>query len=288
MLLWALPLSAAVVVTPREKLHGEIIRIEADQILVQTKFGEVREIPRAEIIAIENDDGKTLWSLASSGDYGTSHTTSNLMRQNKNTLWRLNVTLGGGLMSSSSWFSKYPVGVRGDFDSLLNGNVSLLRSIDSQSAWVVGLGFSQRNLTASGINFDGAYGVGIWPAYYIDLRAGYRATQDWLFLEGGLLQAIRVGDAPLTMNSGQKQIQYSTSRATLGAYLAFYLGLGAVIPLWSRIAGLVLLRYEHGITPSLDADVATQIGFSGEVQSRAPVRLIAWSMALELGVEFAF
>lgn len=286
-LLLTLPLSATVVRTAKEKLHGEIIRIEEDHIAVQTKSGEVREIPRAEIIAIENDDGKTLWSLTNSQDYGMNTTTSKARRQNENTPWRIALTGGGGLMGSSSWFSKYPIGVRGDLDALWNTNLSLLRAIDNTSAWVVGFGFSQRNLTASGVNFDGVYGVGIWPARYVDLRAGYRATQDWLFLEGGLLQAIHVGEAPLTIDSGQKATNYSAPNADLRAYLAFYLGLGATIPLLNRLSGLVLLRYEHGIAPALTANVATQMGFSGEVVSRAPVRLIAWSMALELGIEFA-
>lgn len=284
------PVSAALVVTKFDQIRGRIVRLEENRVILQADSGSEMNLSKEIILTIHDDEGKLLWSNPSIVLEDTTPdkpaAPGRFIIAKERPKWEIEASGGIGLMSVSTWFSTFPLGVRHDYRHLLEFNATGVRNLEGGGAFTASLGYSQRNLTASGITTDNVYGVAVWPMRFIDLRLGYRIREDWLFVEAGLLQTIQIGNSPLSIDSGSKTTELSDARADTGGYLAFYLSLGAIIPVYRNLSGLLALRYDHGITSAVDASVATQTGASGEVVSSAPLRLIPWSVTLHLGVNY--
>jgi len=283
-------ISAETVITTGEKVQGKVLSIEDQRVVVRLASGEQVSLVKENILAIYDDEGREIWKSPTivendpTPDRGANSTV--LGTYERLPRWELELLLGGGLMSSSAWFSKFPLGARGDYDYSLHGQVGIMRNIDRASAITISAGFSERNMTATGLAVDGIYGVAQWPVKYVDMRFGYRVRQDWLFLEGGLLQTICLGTVPITIDSGTRRTTLTDARADLTGFLGFYLTLGASFPIFSKYSLVTAFRYEHGLTSAVKADVATQTGYNNAVISSAPMQLIPWNVSAFLGVSF--
>jgi hypothetical protein len=289
--LLASPAHAALVVTEEGQMRGRIVRLEETEVTVRLESGEEQKISKQKILTIHDDEGKLIWSHPSIVVNDTSAERPDEpaklhVAPHRRTNWEIEVTGGAGLMSSTTWFSTYPLGVRHDYRMLTEFNLTGLYNLDGSSFVTASLGYSQRDMTANGVTMDGLYGVAIWPMQFIDARLGYRIREDWLFVEAGLLQTFQVGASAVTIDGGSRSTTFSDARASTGGYLGFYVALGVMAQLYRDLQGLFMLRYDHGLSSAVDAKIATQTAPDGSVVSSAPLHLVPWSISAHVGLRY--
>ncbi|GAB4427809.1 MAG: hypothetical protein OHK0011_09860 [Turneriella sp.] len=289
--LLASPAHAALVVTEEGQVRGQIIRLEENEVTVRLESGTVQTISKDKILTVHDDEGRLIWSHPSivlndtSPEKASEPAKLNLTPQRRAD-WEIEAALGLGLMSSTAWFSTYPLGVKHDYRLLTEFNLTGLYDLDGSSFVTASLGYSQRDMTANGVTIDGLYGVAVWPIQFIDARLGYRIREEWLFVEAGLLQAFQVGASPVTIDGGSRSTTFADARAATGGYLGFYLALGAAVPVYRDLEGLIMLRYDHGLSSAVDAKIATQTAPDGTVVSSAPLHLVPWSVSAHVGLRY--
>ncbi|HNE20356.1 MAG TPA: hypothetical protein PLF85_11595 [Turneriella sp.] len=289
--LLASPQYAALIVTEEGQVRGQIVRLEEKEVTLRLESGTVQTINKDKILTIHDDDGKLIWSHPSivvndtSPDKPGETAKLNLTPQRRPN-WEIEATFGLGLMSSTAWFSTYPLGVKHDYRMLTEFNLTGLYNLDGSSYLTASLGYSQRDMTANGVTMEGLYGVAIWPMRFIDARVGYRIREEWLFVEAGLLQTFQVGASPVTIDGGSRSTTFSDARASTGGYLGFYVALGIIAQVYRDLEGLFMLRYDHGLSSAVDAKIATQTAPDGTVVSSAPLHLVPWSVSAHVGLRY--
>ena len=285
------PRYAALVVTEDGQVRGQIVRLEETTVTVRLETGTAQTISKEQILTIHDDEGKLIWTHPSivvndpSPDKPGETAKPNLTPQRRPD-WEIEATFGLGLMSSTAWFSTYPLGVKHDYRMLTEFNLTGLYNLDGSSFVTASIGYSQRDMTANGVTIDNLYGVAIWPMQFIDARLGYRLREDWLFVVAGLLQTIQVGASPVTIDGGSRSTTFADARASTGGYLGFYLALGLIAQVYRDLEGLFMLRYDHGLSSAVDAQIATQTATDGTVVSSAPLHLVPWSVSAHAGLRY--
>lgn len=275
-------------VTDAGQVRGKIIRLEENEVHVRLESGAVETIAKDKILTIHDDEGRLLWahpSIVVEDD--TENVEKLVLAPKRHPLWELEASFGAGLMSSTTWFSTYPLGSKHDYRLLQEFNLMGLYNLDGSSYLTATLGYSERELAANGVTIDGLYGVAVWPMRFLDLRAGYRIREDWLFVEAGLLKSFQLGTSPVIIDGVSRSTTLSDARAVTGGYWGFYLGLGAIMQLYRGLEGMLLLRYDHGLSSAITAQIATQTATDGSVVSSAPLRLVPWSVGAHIGVRYA-
>lgn len=289
--LLASPAYAALLVTEEGQLRGQIVRLEENEVTVRLESGSTKSLNKEKILTIHDDEGRLIWSHPSivvndtSPEKAGEPSKLNLTPQRRAD-WEIEATFGLGLMSSTAWFSTYPLGVKHDYRMLTEFNLTGLYNLDGSSFVTASLGYSQRDMTANGVTMDGLYGVAVWPMQFIDARLGYRIREDWLFVEAGLLKTFQVGTSAVTVDGGSRSTTFSDARASTGGYLGFYLALGVIAQLYRDLGGLFMLRYDHGLSSAVDASIATQTAPDGAVVSSAPLHLVPWSVSAHIGLRY--
>lgn len=289
--LLASPAHAALVVTEEGQVRGQIVRLEENEVTVRLESGSTKSLNKEKILTIHDDEGRLIWSHPSIVVNDTSPEKAgepaklNLTPQRRAD-WEMEATFGLGLMSSTAWFSTYPLGVKHDYRMLTEFNLTGLYSLDGSSFVTASLGYSQRDMTANGVTMDGLYGVAIWPMQFIDTRLGYRIREEWLFVEAGLLQTFQVGSSAVTIDGGSRATTFTDARASTGGYLGFYVALGVIAQVYRDLEGLFMLRYDHGLSSAVDAKIATQTAPDGTVVSSAPLHLVPWSVSAHIGLRY--
>jgi hypothetical protein len=284
-------LYAALVVTKKGQIRGKIVQLEEKAITVRLESGTLHNIDKEEILTVHDDDGKILWVhpsivVEAAQPEKPGETVKLHLTPQRRPDWEIEATFGLGLMSSTAWFSTYPLGVRHDYRMLREFNLTGVLNLDGSSCITASLGYSQRDMTANGVTIDNLYGVAIWPMQFIDARLGYRIREDWLFVEAGLLQTIQVGASPVTIDGGSRSTTFADARASTGGYLGFYFALGLILQIYRNLEGLFMLRYDHGLSSAVDAQIATQTAPDGSVVSSAPLHLVPWSVSAHAGLRY--
>jgi hypothetical protein len=100
------------------------------------------------------------------------------------------------------------------------------------------------------------------------------------------LQTIQVGASPVTIDGGSRSTTFADARASTGGYLGFYLALGVIAQVYRDLEGLFMLRYDHGLSSAVDAQIATQTAPDGSVVSSAPLHLVPWSVSAHAGLRY--
>ncbi|MCS6972408.1 MAG: hypothetical protein NZL89_05215 [Leptospiraceae bacterium] len=248
--------------------------------------GEEQSLDKNIVLAIYNDDGRLLWLNPSVKAEEALQDNSTGNGNPSLPPWYLEIVLGAGLMSSSSWFSSYPLGSRYDFALSQELQAALSHGVEDGSQLVFGLAYTRRTLSANGVQFDGLYGVAFWPAEFMELRLGYRAVEGFLLAEAGLLRSFPINNAPLTVESYSRRTTFNDARATIHGFWGFYLQLGAIWEFSTTLAALGFLRYDHGLGSALEANVATQTALDGSIVSTAPLRLVPWNSGIYVGLRY--
>ncbi len=289
LLTW--PKYAALIVTEEGQVRGQIVRLEEKEVVVRLESGAVQTISKEKILTVHDDDDRLIWTHPSivlndtSPDKADESVKLSLTAQRRPE-WEMEVTAGLGLMSSTAWFSTYPLGVKHDYRMLKEFNLTGLYNLDPGSYLTASLGYSERDMTANGVTMDNLYGVAVWPMRFIDTRLGYRIREDWMFVEAGLLQTFQVGLSPVTIDGGSRSTTFADARASTGGYLGFYLTLGIIAQIYRDLESLFLLRYDHGLGSAVDANIATQTAPDGSVVSSAPLHLVPWSVSAHVGLRY--
>lgn len=289
--LLVLPRFAALVVTEDGQLRGQIVRLEETTVTVRLETGTAQTISKEKILTIHDDEGRLIWTHPSIVVNDPSpempgETVKTKLTPRRRPDWEIEAGFGLGLMSSTAWFSTYPLGVRHDYRMLKEFNLTGLYNLDGSSYLTASLGYSQRDMTANGVTLDNLYGVAVWSMRFIDARLGYRIREDWLFVEAGLMQTIQVGASPVTIDGGSRSTTFADARASTGGYLGFYLALGGIAQVFRNLKALFMLRYDHGLSSAVDAQIATQTAPDGSVVSSAPLHLVPWSVSAHAGLRY--
>lgn len=281
-------LAAETVFTNDGRYDGEITRQNEKELAIKNKNSPEVVIPREQITAIYDNAGNVAWSHPSivKSDPTPEKETKLEIPSTEATGpyrgWHVGVAGAFGVIWPSGIFSSFPLGTTPDYSIAYEVGVRGAWYYSNQNALTLGLGYARRNVPISGIIEGGNANNGYWPMDYLDARVGFRAHAGIFFFEPGIVTAINLTNAPLTVETASRTLTNSTYRTP--AYVAFYISVGANFPVTKQIFAFAAARVEHGVTPAVSGDAPTATDVNGKILSTAPISLILFSASLELGV----
>jgi len=279
---------AETVFTSDARYDGEITRQNEKELAIKNKNSPEVVIPREQITAIYDNDGNVTWSHPSivKNDQTPEKETKLELPSTEATGpyrgWHVGVAGAFGVIWPSGIFSSFPLGTTPDYRVAYEVGARGAWYYSNQNALTFGLGYARRNVPISGIIEGGNANNGYWPMDYLDARVGFRSHAGIFFFEPGIVTAINLTNAPLTVETASRTLTNSTYRTP--AYVAFYISVGANFPVTKQIFAFAAARVEHGVTPAVSGDAPTATDVNGKILSTAPINLIMFSASLELGV----
>jgi hypothetical protein len=288
--LFSQALFAATVFTREGRSDGELKKQNEKEIVIQPKSGPEIVIPREQILAIYDNEGTLLWSHPSivqsdpTPEKKTAGEKIELMNTDSPARyrgWHLGATGGFGVVWPSGLFSSFPLGTGPDYRPVIGIEATAARYYQNNQALTLGLGYTRRNIPVTGISESGVTGNGYWPIDYLDLRVGHRTHADIFFLEGGLLVAVKISNAPLNVETASQNL--TSSAYDPRSYFAVYAAFGINFPITRQLFGLCMVRVEHGLTAAVTGNAPTATSVAGDVLSTAPISLVPFSATIQLG-----
>ncbi len=278
--------------TQNGRIDGALVRQSEKEIAIQPKGAAEIVLNRSEILTLHDDEGNLIWShpsIVKNDPTPEAAMKIELPAQESGSAYHgLHVGLAGsfGALWPSGLVSNFPLGTTLDY--------SYGFEIAGTSAWyyggnhalVFGLGYARRNIPISGIIEKGITGNGTWAMDYLDVRLGHRSHSGIFFIEPGLLTAVNLTKAPLTVNTATGTLTNNSYGTP--TYVALYLSVGANFPITRQIFGLCSVRVEHAISAAVTGNAPTATDVSGNVLSTAPINLVPFSISVQLGATWRF
>lgn len=282
---------AEAVFTADGKIEGKILRNDDKTLVLQPSPGNEVSLVKENVLAIYDDEGNLIWANPSIQQNDPTPEAKGRRIELPPATGRLNyrglhlgVAGAAGMLWPNATFSTFPLGTSPDYRMMFEGKASAAWYTDDKSAFVGSLGYAARRIPVHGINASGVIADGYWPMEYLDVRVGYRLHSDIFFIEAGLLTAITLANAPLTVETTSRTItNYDYTPRT---YLALYFAVGMHLPITQQLYGTAMVRVDHAVTPALTGAAPTATGVAGEVISTAPISLVPLSGSLELGLSW--
>ena len=284
-----LPTYGETVFTESDKVTGKLTRNSDTEVVVQPPTGAAVALPKEKVLAIYDDEGNLVWSNPTIQQNDPTPEAKDRRLELPPAGGRLNyrglhlaATGGVGVLWPNATFSTFPLGTSPDYRLMSEINATAAWYREDNQALVAGLGYAARRFPVHGINAGGVIADGYWPMDYLDVRAGYRFHSDIFFIEAGLLTAIKLANAPLTVETTSRTItNYDYTPRT---YLALYFSVGMNMPITQQLFGIAQVRVDHAVTAALTGNAPTATGVAGEVVSTAPISLVPLSGAVQLGL----
>lgn len=281
---------AETVFTADGKVEGKLLRNDEKTVVVRPLKGAEVSLVKENVLAIYDDEGTLIWSNPAIEQNDPTPEAKAARLELPRAAGRLNnrglhlgVAGGAGMLWPNATFSTFPLGTSPDYRVMTEVNATAAWYIDDSQALVGGLGYAARRLPVHGIN-AGVIADGYWPMEYLDVRSGYRMHSDIFFIEAGLLTAMKLANAPLTVETtGRTITNYDYTPRT---YLALYFSLGMNLPITQQLYVTAQVRIDHAVTPALTGNAPTATGVSGEVISTASMSLVPLSGTLQLGLSW--
>ena len=279
------------VFTETGKSSGKMIRNTDTEVTLKPEKGSEITLGKEKVLAIYDDEGNLVWSNPAIEQNDPTPEAKDRRMELPRATGRLNyrglhlgVAGGAGMLWPNATFSSFPLGASPDYRVMTEINATAAWYLDDSQAIVAGLGYGQRRIPVHGIYAGGVIADGYWPMDFLDVRAGYRVHSDVFFLEGGLLTAIKLADAPLTVETTSRTI--TSNGYTPRTYAALYFALGMNLPITQQLYLTTMVRVDHAVTPVVTGNAPTATGVNGEVISTAPISLVPLSGTLQLGVSW--
>lgn len=288
-------ISAETVITTGEKVQGKVLSIEDQRVVVRLASGEQVSLVKENILAIYDDEGREIWKSPTIVENDPTPELKGdkeripLSQGTSVPRYRgLHIGLTGsyGILWPNATFSRFALGSSPDYRPLAGGQASAAWYFDDSQAVVGSLGYTARQIPIRGITAEGYIGDGYWPMDLLDVRAAYRVHSDFFFIEMGLLTALSISNAPLTVQTTNRTI--TNNSYTPKSYLALSFAIGINMHVTGQLYALSILRIDHAITSAVTGDAPTSTGVAGEVLSTAPIALLPMSGSIELGVAWRF
>lgn len=282
--------SAETIFTSEARYDGEIVRQNEKEIVVKNKNTPEVTIPREQVTAIYDNDGNVTWSHPSivKNDQTPEKETKLEIPSTETTGpyrgWHVGIAGAFGVIWPSGIFSSFPLGTTPGYRFAYEAGARAAWYYSNQNALSLGLGYARRNVPISGIIEGGNTNNGYWPMDYLDARIGFRSHSGIFFIEPGIVTAINLTNAPLTVETATRTLTNSTYKTP--TYVAFYISVGANIPVTKQIFAFAAARVEHAVTPAVSGDAPTATDVNGKILSTAPINLILFSASLELGISY--
>ncbi|MFO1469517.1 MAG: hypothetical protein U1F27_00595 [Turneriella sp.] len=284
-------LHAETVFTETEKFTGKMLRNTDQEVTLKPEKGGEISLSKEKVLAIYDDEGNLIWANPVIQQSDPTPEAKGRRIELPPESGRLNyrglhlgVAGSAGMLWPNATFSTFPLGTSPDYRPLFEGKAAIAWYTDDKQAFVGSLGYAARRIPVHGINASGVIADGYWPMEYLDVRAGYRLHSDIFFLEAGLLTAIKLANAPLTVETTSRTItNYDYTPRT---YLALYFAVGMYLPITQQLYGTATVRVDHAVTPALTGAAPTATGVAGEVISTAPISLVPLSGSLEIGLSW--
>lgn len=279
------------VFTETEKFSGKMLRNTDKEVALKPERGSEISLSKEKVLAIYDDEGTLIWSNPAIEQNDPTPEAKAARMELPRASGRLNyrglhlgVAGGAGMLWPNATFSTFPLGTSPDYRVMTEINATAAWYTDDNQAFVGGLGYAARRLPVHGTSAGGVIADGYWPMEYLDVRAGYRMHSDIFFIEAGLLTAIKLANAPLTVETTSRTItNYDYTPRT---YLALYFSLGMNMPITQQLYVTAQVRVDHAVTPALTGNAPTATGVAGEVISTAPISLVPLSGSLQLGLSW--
>ena len=278
------------VFTETEKISGKMLRNTDQEVALKPEKGSEISISKEKILAIYDDEGGLIWANPAIQQNDPTPEAKERRLELPPASGRLNYSGlhigaagGAGMLWPNATFSTFPLGTSPDYRVMTEVGATVAWYTDDSQAFVGGLGYAARRLPVHGIN-AGVIADGYWPMDYLDVRGGYRFQSDIFFLEAGLLTAIKLANAPLTVETASRTI--TSYDYTPRTYLAIYFSIGMNLPITQQLYGIAQVRIDHAVTPALTGNAPTATGVAGEVISTAPISLVPLSGSLQLGLSW--
>jgi len=285
------PIYGETIFTETEKFSGKMIRNTDQEVTLKPEKGSEISLSKEKILAIYDDEGGLVWANPVIQQNDPTPEAKERRIELPSATGKLNyrglhlgVAGGAGMLWPNATFSSFPLGASPDYRVMTEINASAAWYLDDSQAIVTGLGYGQRRIPVHGIYADGVIADGYWPMDFLDVRAGYRIHSDIFFLEGGLLAAIKLANAPLTVETASRTI--TSYDYTPRTYVALYFALGMNLPITQNLFITAMVRIDHAVSPAVVGNAPTATGVSGEVISTASMSLVPLSGTLQLGLSW--
>jgi hypothetical protein len=285
-------LNAESVFTQNGRLDGNLVRQNEKEIVIQPKGAAEIILNRNEVLTLYDDEGNLIWShpsIVRNDPTPETATKIELPAPEPGSAYRgLHVGVSGsfGLIWPSGIVSNFPLGTTIDYNYGFEIAGTSAWYYGNNQALIFGLGYARRNMPIAGIIEHGVVSNGYWPMDYLDVRIGHRSHSGIFFIEPGLLTAVNLTKAPLTVNTASGT--WTNNSYGTPTYLALYFSMGASFPITRQIFGLCSVRVEHGISPAVTGAAPTATDVSGNVLSTAPINLVPFGVSFQLSATWRF
>lgn len=185
-----------------------------------------------------------------------------------------------GMSNPNASFSKFLSGTEPDYRSATEFMGHIAHYWSNESAIVVGIGGSTRNIA-----FKDNSGKGNFPLQFYDFRGGYRAQRGLLMVEFGLLYAVKTKDVPVTIETASSTITVGIPGVVTKSYAAVYLVLGINYPFTESLYGIVAGKIDYGVTPAVSGDWPL-INSTGKQVGSESFSLVPFNMGFSAGLSF--
>ncbi len=279
------------VFTETEKFSGKMVRNSDKEVTLQPGNGSEISLNKEKVLAIYDDEGNLIWAnpaiqqndpTPEAKDRGMELPAASGRLNYRG--WHLGLTGGAGMLWPNATFSSFPLGASPDYRVMTEMNATAAWYPDDSQAIVATVGYGQRRIPIHGINAGGVIADGYWPMDFLDVRGGYRIHSDIFFLEAGLLAAINLANAPLTVETASRTI--TSYDYTPRTFAALYFALGMNLPITQQLFATAMVRVDHAVSPAVAGNAPTATGVNGEVISAAPLSLVPLSGTIQLGLSW--
>ncbi len=201
---------------------------------------------------------------------------------NKYTGVHLGLVGGYGLSNPNASFSTFLPGTQQDYRSASEFGASLAYYWNDENALVLRVATAQRDLA-----FKDSTASGLYPMQFMDIRGGYRLQPSIVFVEFGILGAIKTKDVPLTIATSSSSASGSLIGIDQKSYVAIYVMMGLNVPVSQNLFLEVAGKIDYGITPAVEGNwpyyTASNVQYKTE-----KISLVPFNVGATLGLGFRF
>ncbi|MFO1527222.1 MAG: hypothetical protein U1F16_14740 [Turneriella sp.] len=187
-----------------------------------------------------------------------------------------------GLSNPNASFSTFLPGTGPDFRSASEFAASITYYWNEENGFNLSVGSASRDIA-----FKDSTASGLFPMQFLDLRAGYRLQPNALFIEFGILGAVKTKDVPITIATSSVSASGGIVGVNQKSYAAIYAMLGIYLPVSNNIFLQAAGKVDYGVTPAVDGNWPYYTT-SGAQYKTEKVTLVPFNMGVSLGIGFRF